>query len=193
MAMGARPVPMSPSSVSNEPTPYILDRHSTWTMESSQRTACWLGWIGLSHFGQTDSPFASRLFSSTGVISQVGYLPEVRSPSPNAGRLRPVHNVNLHEPPRPLGQGGGDGGKALTRLFDDLSRIGEDAPPPAGLGWDRERNHVHLPPPGHDTQRAWIRQSSRSAPLSLEKIGRVHFWQIGRPSKSQLFPISGIA
>jgi hypothetical protein len=35
---------------------------------------CWLGRIGFSHFGQTESPFASRLTSRIDVTSGVGYF-----------------------------------------------------------------------------------------------------------------------
>src|SRR5262245_58612634 len=62
--------------------PYVFDRHSTWTIEPSQRTMCWLGRMGSSHLQQAESPLASRLVSDIGVTSGVGY--SERRPSTRA-------------------------------------------------------------------------------------------------------------
>ena len=46
-------------------------------------------------------------------------------------RNRVVDPVHLRESLRPLLDGTGDGGERLARLLDDLTRVVDNAPPPA--------------------------------------------------------------
>jgi hypothetical protein len=89
--------------VSNAPTPYFVERHSTWTIEPFERAVCWFAWMGLSHFGQTGSPFASRLVSRIGLASgsMRGVQPHT-TPRPPCHVWSPTGRNTAHETERRL-------------------------------------------------------------------------------------------
>jgi hypothetical protein len=73
---------------------------------------------------------------------------------------------------RPRRHGGGDAGKAVTRLLDDLARIVHDPPAPFGVCRRRERHDLHIvnvPRSSVDNQLDQGPMASRSAPDSLDR------------------------
>src|SRR5262245_25232599 len=78
-------------------------------------------------------------------------------------------DVHRPHPLRALLQGAGDGRERLARLLDELARVIDDAPAPAGVLRGRERGDLHGALPAAPTEPALVgRREGRASDEELQ-------------------------